>query len=333
MPSSTHPHRHHHGEIKPSEKYASEILPPVIDDELLIPETKPSTTTTSKPKSFRVDLIPIERNYDDDSYDYDAYEDEDDDPVESETIVPIIEDLPKVTSSTTQKSTTTVKSEDEEVKSETPLVITSSTTTTTTTETPTTVQIIVDTEPPPLIVYNEPTTQVTSAATTLNVSESSPTTVETITTTTVTSTTTTEAPAITEAVTVKEPTTQFVVNISTTERLMTTPEEETTTRVTTPRHISTTVTEEAVIIPETAQPVDIVPVPPPQNTKPYIEQRLQFKSVIAGKVFRYEIPKNTFKDAEDGYNLALEVLDGTGQPLSKDSWLQFNPTRRELYGL
>lgn len=323
VPSSTHPHRHHHGEIKPSE-----ILPPVIDEELPIPEivTEPSSTTTSKPKTFRMDLIA--EGYDDsDTYDYDAYEDEDDDPIESETIVPYIEDLPKVTSTTTLKN-------DVEVKSETP-VVTSTTTTTTTTETPTTVQIIEDTEPPPLIVYNkdDATTQVTSAATTPNVSESSPTTLDT-TTILITSstTTTTEAPAITEPVTVKEPTTQLVVNTTTTERLLTTQEEESTTRVTTPRHISSTVTEEA-IIPETVQPVDSIPVPPPQNTKPYIEQRLQFKSVIAGKVFRYEIPKNTFRDAEDGYNLDLEVLDGAGQSLSKDSWLQFNPARRELYGL
>lgn len=80
--------------------------------------------------------------------------------------------------------------------------------------------------------------------------------------------------------------------------------------------------------------VPLVPmVPEPKNTKPYIENRLQHAQVIAGKMFRLQIPKTTFRDAEDGYNLTFQVLDSGGRPLSQASWLQFNPARRELYGL
>lgn len=41
----------------------------------------------------------------------------------------------------------------------------------------------------------------------------------------------------------------------------------------------------------------------------------------------------TFFDVEDGFNLKLELLDKHDGPLDSKSWIQFNPDKREIYGL
>lgn len=41
----------------------------------------------------------------------------------------------------------------------------------------------------------------------------------------------------------------------------------------------------------------------------------------------------TFFDAEDGTNLNLSLFDKNDQPLKSSSWIQFDETKREIYGL
>ncbi|XP_066249637.1 uncharacterized protein Dg [Euwallacea similis] len=352
--SSTHPHRHHHGEAKPSEEYDPDFAETEEESPLIPVESKavtqlPATTSTKSqppldPGPTKFD-IPKPSDFDDsDTYDYDAYEDEDDtddDAIESETIVPEIPKNigPQIT------TTTTSTTEREEIKPEVETTITvnttvpattivTSSTTSTTTEIPTTYMIVEDTEPPtftianPVVTPEELPTTTEKSTTIILINTTTPQSTTLISSTILTSTstlpsTTEEEVIIPEIVATTQSSTSMLTEQPTTI------EEEQTPKVTTPRQISTTATEEA-IVPETVESVDRFI---PRNTKPFIEKRLQFKSVTAGKVFRYEIPKNTFQDAEDGYNLTLQVLDRNEQPISKESWLQFNPARRELYGL
>nr|XP_008195448.1 PREDICTED: dystroglycan [Tribolium castaneum]XP_008195449.1 PREDICTED: dystroglycan [Tribolium castaneum]XP_974516.2 PREDICTED: dystroglycan [Tribolium castaneum] len=113
---------------------------------------------------------------------------------------------------------------------------------------------------------------------------------------------------------------------TTTATITTTTEEEElpTTPSTTTRHVVTS--------PRTTEMTESVELEE-KNFPPYIENRLKQMSVIAGKIFRFVVPKNTFNDFEDGHNLTLEFLNSRGEPLSKDSWCHFNPHRREIYGL
>lgn len=55
--------------------------------------------------------------------------------------------------------------------------------------------------------------------------------------------------------------------------------------------------------------------------------------VTAGKPFTVKIPEDSFTDAEDKNNLTLELLDKHDQPLKHNSWVQFNTSSREIYGL
>ena len=69
------------------------------------------------------------------------------------------------------------------------------------------------------------------------------------------------------------------------------------------------------------------------NTKPMIKSRLPKQPVTAGKVFSLIVPRELFIDNEDGTNLRLELLDKNEQALPQNSWIQFNPEKREIYGL
>ncbi|CAG9766176.1 unnamed protein product [Ceutorhynchus assimilis] len=350
--TSTHPHRHHHGEIKPNEDLDSADFD-VISENLPIfpeePKQSETTTTESKvildPGTTKVD-IPKQKDtldFDNNDYDYESYDDDDDDTeddVESGTTVPDInKKIVKPVFGAIPDSTTTesnaprrVDGEDNESETETTILKTSLSTSTTT-EAPTTFEIVEDTEPP---IFTVGVTEVTTQIVASTEEATPPSTTSTTTTTTAPITT-----VSTSTTTVQPPTTPAVVTVPdinpTTQATTTTASEDPTTvdteptsgiSSTTTRHVPTTSTTEAVIEQET------VPyVPEPRNTKPYIEKRLQYVSVAAGKVFRYVIPKNTFKDAEDGHNLTYQVLDSNEQPIAKNSWLQFNPVRRELYGL
>ncbi|XP_017838310.1 uncharacterized protein LOC108596746 isoform X2 [Drosophila busckii] len=70
-----------------------------------------------------------------------------------------------------------------------------------------------------------------------------------------------------------------------------------------------------------------------ENSLPIIKSRLQKFAVTSGKAFRYEVPSDTFYDAEDQTNLRLQLADKDGHELKPTSWLQFNADKRELYGL
>lgn len=64
-----------------------------------------------------------------------------------------------------------------------------------------------------------------------------------------------------------------------------------------------------------------------------IKSRLPKQPVTAGKVFSLIVPQELFVDNEDGINLRLELLDKNELALPQNSWIQFNPEKREIYGL
>lgn len=49
-------------------------------------------------------------------------------------------------------------------------------------------------------------------------------------------------------------------------------------------------------------------------------------------VSRYIIPADLFTDPEEG-NLTFTMYEAENVPLSKQSWIQFIPAAREVYGL
>lgn len=69
------------------------------------------------------------------------------------------------------------------------------------------------------------------------------------------------------------------------------------------------------------------------NNAPVIKSRLAKLPVTSGKPFSQIIPLETFFDAEDGFNLKLELLDKHDGPLDGKSWIQLNSEKREIYGL
>ncbi|XP_057651670.1 uncharacterized protein LOC130891122 [Diorhabda carinulata] len=359
---TTHPHRHHHGEPNPSipnihhqttnkNFNIDEFVPVTIlpSETEISSSTTTSTTSTSQnfgqSKSKPDDVLNYEENYD-----YGEYDDEDDDlpdPIESATVVP---EFPKkkqkfvpvvgdTESTTTEESSiktpTTVKIEPDLVteSSTVPSTTTTSTTTTTTTtpvpstviitsttsttEAPTTFQIVeegeleieftTETERPPTTSEVLPTSEETTVPTTTyqaiyNIPKKSVETTSTFTTSTVTTVAVTSS-----TVKGEESTTPFV---------------ETTTR----RESSTTQK-----LPTTIR--EVTEIEYHENFDPFVENRLQPMSVIAGKIFRFVLPLHTFKDFEDEYDLTYQLLDSNNNTITNNSWLNFNPTRREFYGL
>lgn len=70
-----------------------------------------------------------------------------------------------------------------------------------------------------------------------------------------------------------------------------------------------------------------------EKSAPIIKTRLQKFAVTSGKPFKQVIPEGTFYDNEDFSNLRLDISDRYGHALKENSWLQFNPDTKELYGL
>lgn len=68
---------------------------------------------------------------------------------------------------------------------------------------------------------------------------------------------------------------------------------------------------------------------------PEVTMRLPRIPATAGKVMRFSIPSGTFSDAEDGNtaNMHLELLSQDGQQLEEITWIGFNSTKKEIYGL
>lgn len=77
----------------------------------------------------------------------------------------------------------------------------------------------------------------------------------------------------------------------------------------------------------------IVTEPVSLNQSPMIRNRLQKLAITAGKWFTMTIPMDLFHDPEDGRDIRIVVLDDRGNELKSTSWLQFNPAKREIYGL
>lgn len=100
---------------------------------------------------------------------------------------------------------------------------------------------------------------------------------------------------------------------------------ESTVKLTTVRHIPTTTPRLPTTIREVTETH--------YNFNPVVENRLKQHSVTAGKVFRFVIPKNTFKDFEDGDELTYMLLDVNNRTITNNTWLHYNPLTRELYGL
>lgn len=292
----THPHRHHHGEMLPEEDETN----PFETSTTTTTKAAPTTTTTTTSGDGEKITTPKQPDFDDyDEYDYDT---------ESETIVPevsnkinatqaiytSIENQPETGDDTGKTTTTSTRGEEEERVETTVDVVT------------TTEQTKHATDSGDFDFVPETTTVVTSqsAATTAQQQPE----VEKTTTTII---------DLTSATTEDQSTTMSdaAAAATTTAFKQTTPHVSSTPKTTTTRDITETI-EEGM-----------------KNFPPSVSKRLKRIAVTAGKLFIYHIPRDTFMDMEDGYDLTLEFLDNEGREIKKNSWCQFNPRNREIYGL
>ena len=74
---------------------------------------------------------------------------------------------------------------------------------------------------------------------------------------------------------------------------------------------------------------------PCSNTAPVVLQAIPHFIISTPGLFFIALPLNTFYDREDGFssNLSLTLLSSSGQVLPPNSWLQFNDTMDQLYGV
>lgn len=334
-----HPHRHHHGESKPIDNIEPEVevvnKPPVhqepptvvtnvtnsVEDtlpEATLPMT-PSTALTSsteKPTTLEKDTERtgvsssptityhstvtavdsrevINQVLPDKTSEYDNYDDYDDEDDEESETI-----VPDVTNN---KKIDVIEIDTEEPVVE---VTRPKITTTETPEVTSGMVVITDAE---TIPRENPTTleetiPTTSSTTKILIPITVPTTAST---TTMSSTTTTTVKTTTQ-----------------------TEEEHTTLKQTTLRHITST-PRTTVTVSQFTESIEYEV----KNFPPTIQNRLKRLPVTAGKMFSYVIPENTFTDMEDGTNLLLEFLSSDGQPVKNESWCQFNPRKKEIYGL
>lgn len=72
-----------------------------------------------------------------------------------------------------------------------------------------------------------------------------------------------------------------------------------------------------------------------KNFPPRVRNRIKKLAWIAGHVYHLPIPRDTFEDVEDGDTSHLRLLFKTsdGLTVGRNSWIQFNPTRQEIYAL
>ncbi|XP_026320521.1 dystroglycan isoform X2 [Hyposmocoma kahamanoa] len=71
----------------------------------------------------------------------------------------------------------------------------------------------------------------------------------------------------------------------------------------------------------------------PMNQPPTLKHHMKKLAITAGKAFRYIIPADLFTDPEEGSNLTFTMYEAENVKLSKNSWIQFIPNNREVYGL
>ncbi|XP_054710695.1 dystroglycan 1-like [Uloborus diversus] len=71
------------------------------------------------------------------------------------------------------------------------------------------------------------------------------------------------------------------------------------------------------------------------NFKPTIEKRVKKLTMVAGKLWKFQIPHDTFVDMEDGDTRHLKLLFMTSERTSipPTSWIQFDPVKQMLYAL
>lgn len=69
------------------------------------------------------------------------------------------------------------------------------------------------------------------------------------------------------------------------------------------------------------------------NNPPRVDKRIPKTAVTAGKPFVIKIDENVFYDEEDKTKLTLKLLDKNELPISQTSWIRFDSSKREIYGL
>lgn len=69
-----------------------------------------------------------------------------------------------------------------------------------------------------------------------------------------------------------------------------------------------------------------------QAQPPQIKKRLQTVQTIAGKVFRFQIPADTFSNGDDGdtRSLQLEIIPAENESLTDMSWIGFDAEKQVL---
>ena len=74
---------------------------------------------------------------------------------------------------------------------------------------------------------------------------------------------------------------------------------------------------------------------PCSNTAPIILEAIPHFVISTGGLFSIALPLRTFYDAEDGFtsNLSLTLLSSSGHILPPNSWLQFNDSTDQIYGI
>lgn len=354
--TETHPHRHHHGESKQAEEVEPTAIVAKVNDldaspteesiiiadnteekenidkegikkelETTVAITTPTLIERTSPVTAKVSLE--DALYDD----YDIIDEDDEDDYNTITILPPVVGKHESPRESTVAESTTAKIEPETVDfipETTPIIVTTSTTkapttqemittstTKTTSTTPSTTSTTVVTSP---VVISSTQTSATSPITSAIVTTAIDEIPETTQTAETTSSTTVPPPPPTEKITLP-------VTTSTTTEKLTTLEDLTTSKQTTVRHVPTTHLPTTRIVTETLFET--------RNFPPTLQNRLKRIAVTAGTVFSFFIPKDTFSDAEDGSELKLEFLDREGIPINKDSWCQFNSSKKEIYGL
>ncbi|EDO64097.1 AGAP005162-PA [Anopheles gambiae str. PEST] len=183
------------------------------------------------------------------------------------------------------------------------------------------------------------TTTTTASATSTTVSEepTNPTATTTTTPASSASATNTRSTNLFASVPLVKPsTTPTTVTMPTTTpstTTTTTTTEAPTTTTTTTTSTTTTTTTTTTEASTTTSTMLTTELDEPTNLPPIIRNRIPKQAIPAGKVFRYQVPLETFHDNEDGNNLSLELLDARDQPLKPSSWIQFNEDTKEIYGL
>ncbi|XP_068620063.1 dystroglycan 1 isoform X2 [Battus philenor] len=178
---------------------------------------------------------------------------------------------------------------------------------------------------PPSSPFDTIPTETTTPSTT---STTESTTTSTTTTSTTTTTTTTTMPTTIATSPTIAPTT--APSTTPTALPTTTPVPETTLQEVTKQDFPLSSERSSTIIGRTTETVTF---PMPVNQPPTLKYHMKKLAITAGKAFRYIIPADLFTDPEEGTNLTFTMYDSENVPLSKNSWIQFIPAKREVYGL